>query len=337
MVHTDSTSGIMAKKAQSFKNHFPAAQFEKFLTDLESQGDKPRQINYPYDYIQDLALFANDGTLHLNAQLPIDEDILVDLTFGIGGTGDWGMHLKRLDPQHAKQMNLPFVQMKLAFVEGGGLITGQLKNGTPYAIITYAPYERAKLTIESEGREANKENILTILAQDFAVKKDNLLLVPFSGHIDLIMQALPGGKILLHDPLQVLTILKTLQPNEKIIEMMDFYRPNEWEIKNLNKIAEILSKKLVVSRVAGIFKQPSGQHFYQTDRINFFNGFLGKNPAGNTFVFTNKGNGISQLEKYWRNLLVSKGIKRNNIHFHGNYNSGAGLDCLGAPSGSKIY
>ena len=69
-------------------------------------------------------------------------------------------------------------------------------------------------------------------------------------------------------------------------------------------------------------------------RANFFNGILGKNKDLQNFYITNAGDGISVLEGYWTSIMQKHtSISKEHIHFPGNYSTGAGVDCQGAPAG----
>jgi hypothetical protein len=71
----------------------------------------------------------------------------------------------------------------------------------------------------------------------------------------------------------------------------------------------------------------------QRETVNFFNGFLGKNPYDQLFFFTNSARTLPSLESaYVERLSKTIAIDPARIYFVGRYNDVAGLDCAGVPS-----
>jgi hypothetical protein len=136
---------------------------------------------------------------------------------------------------------------------------------------------------------------------------------------------------------------------QRFERMVDFYQNGfpknsnrkQWpydqeEIDKLAEFEQILtSKGLRVIRVAGIFREideyANDPSLTPYNRINFFNGFSGKNQNGNLFVVTNHARGFYFLEEYWAQILQKQtNTAKENIHFIGQFDSGvSGIDCDG--------
>lgn len=318
-----------------------------------------RDIGYPYGWVQDIALFDSTGGLILQAELPPAILASLGLTAGVFNTDDGHAALTSLPAELAGALRLPYRRMEWTFVEGGGLITGILPSGEPYAITTGSPVEGARLLFEHRaGRAISVQEAAKLVAADLRVRPENLFVVDYTGHLDLIITPLPGGLILLSDPRLTAVALESMlaaaPPAAERARLENIHRlytegwrpaqscaPPEYpysdrEVKTLDAVERALAGRLKVVRAAGIFREPelyqgSATAGYLADRINFFNGFTGAGPSGEVFQITNIGRGLGSLERYWRGLLARHGVAR--VDFAGSYFSGAGMDCLGAPSG----
>ena len=321
-----------------------------FKQHLEREGVSLKSLNYPYDWVQDLSLFAADGSFLLMAPFEFDEDYCYGLTMGIFDDESGYPHIKRLRPEQAEKLNLKTRQMQWTFVEGGEMISGQFANGETYAIASSDVLQRTLYDYHQRfQKEISPDEGKELIAKDFQIKKENLFFVESYEHLDLNIMAIPGGKILINDPKLVPETIKNIISQQKLnfleekdllgiknyyenIYLLDAYQGRQL-MRMLDKIEKDLESRFKIIRVAGKFLGPQ----YYTwggarDRINFLNAFLGKNPQGNVFVFTNSAQGLHTLEKYWRKILNKFDIQDEHIYFDGNYSSGAGLDCLGAGS-----
>lgn len=342
----------------SSKRHLPGDERERLFQALRREGVKPVFIDEDYDYIQDLALFDNSGNLLLNADYPADEDILVSLTFGIAGVPDYGpLTLRKLTSEKANFLGISSRKMEWAFVEGGGVLSGQFANGEPYVIVGNPVAERVLLYYEYlHGERPSDEFIRNVLAKDFQILEKNLFILPLSSHLDLTIKALPGGVLLFDDPRMVSSVLEEVltqdgvEDRARLRSIHQFYTtgyqqyftggPNvgqpmgspmkgysDFELPALDRSYEILKERFQVHRVAGVFNEYNG-YSYKKEEINFLNGFNGLNQEGEKFFFTNRG--PKALQRYWSSLLEQFGYDDSHIYYFGKYSSGAGLDCLGA-------
>lgn len=261
---------------------------------LRENGIEPMSLSHRFDcsHLQDIALFDEKGNVLLMSQQ------LINL-------GEEKLEAIRStfldDAPNAKPIHLtddPFRgsrKMEYTFVEGGGVISGKFSNGETYAIISSSNFANTFKNFEVSKQEAKK-----MIAKDFGIKEKNLFVTSVGRHLDLYALALPNGTILIEHE----------------------YKPGDILASKLSK-----DSRFNIQRVSGIYG----------DRTNFFNGFVSKNNKGEVIVITNKaqdndGNHLPNLEKTWSKILVKHGIKKENIHFEGNYYKGAGIDCIGAIS-----
>ncbi|MFC1521813.1 hypothetical protein ACFL6Y_05345 [Elusimicrobiota bacterium] len=326
---------------------------------LKMEGVNLREFDFDYRYFQDVALFTANGTLLLQADVPGDKDLLNGLTMGVVNSEDGFERITKITPAQALTAGIPYRKMKWTFIEGGGLITGRFSDGQTYAILHYDTVDRAQRFYKyKRGADIDENKAKALIASDLGIDARNIFPVYISGHLDLIMQALPGGVILLSDPSKTIETINellssriTLKERERLEDMRKLYTQGfaRWKgnkpllpshtrhAKALDNIEADLQGRFKIIRVAGVFNEV--KNFYQSelkhagDNINFFNGFVGRNQSGQTFVITNHATGIPSLEKYWKSVLKTRGVSPDHVYFPGYYGSGAGLDCLGAPSG----
>lgn len=345
----------------SFRNGHPSMALRSALA---AEGVEPRDIGFPYDWIQDISLFDSKGGLILQADMPAEILRELNLTMGVLNTEDGYPSLTALSEAEAVELKLPYRRMEWTFLEGGALITGALADGSPYAITTASPVEGARLLYERlKGVKISAQQAKDLVAGDLRVAPENLFIVNSSGHLDLVITPLPGGVIILSDPSGTAGALRELlaakppaaetRRLEKMLELYLYgwqplyaqssapmgqrqYPYDSFELKILDDMEKILGGRLKVIRAPGVFKDLSAyanskDSFYIADSINFFNGFTGSGSSGGVFQVTNGARGLPSLENYWRGLLAGRGAART--YFPGSYGSGAGLDCAGAPAG----
>ncbi|KAF0125263.1 MAG: Uncharacterized protein FD189_1785 [Elusimicrobia bacterium] len=337
---------------------------------LEKEGVELREIGFSYDWIQDIALFGSDGSLVLQAEVPGDILEGLGLTMGVLSTEDGFPRLTALSAEDAESLGVPYRRMEWTFLEGGGLISGTIPDGSPYAIVTRSPVEgAARLYQRRKGRAISEAEARDLVARDLRVPGENLFVADASGHLDLVVTPLPGGVIVLSDPSATPAALREIlaagpPPGEKprLESMLELYEKgwqplysanapasiagkpmgprrhpyDKYDLRKADNIAAAVEGRLRVVRAPGVFKEletyaNSSDSFYIADRINFFNGFTGMNARGEVFQMTNSTRGLASLENYWAALLGKHGAGR--VHFPGSYGHGAGLDCRGAPSG----
>lgn len=330
---------------------------------LAAERVELRDIKFNYSWIQDISLFGADGGLVLQADAPGDILEQLWLTTGVLNTEDGFPSLTALTDADAQGLKTPYRRMAWTFVEGGGLITGTLPGGAPYAITTPSPVKGARLFYaRRKGVELSEAAARALVAEDLRVAPENLFIVNAPGHLDLIITPLPGGVLLLSDPARTAGALKeilaagpTAGEKARLESMLKLYTEG-WQpvyasgqpmgarqfpysaqdLKVLDAVEAALAGRFKVERTAGAFKElqayaNSKDNFYVADRINFFNGFTGLSADGGVFQLTNGTRGLPALEAYWRALLAGHGAAR--AYFPGSYGSGAGVDCTGAPAG----
>ncbi len=336
---------------------------------LEREGVALKDLGFDYEWIQDVALFSSQGDLILQADMPADPEILTNLTRGVLND-DCVPCLRRLTREDSRRLGIAARQMQWTFLEGGEMVTGRLSSGETYAILGDEVLKRTMAFHKQKtGREIGEASAKELVAADLGIKPSHLLSVRASGHLDLVMTALPGGRILLSSPAKTAEVLRDLLAKNPPAEearrlgamlalherghqrlyssdappdlagkpMGDPELPHRpAEVAELDAIEAALKGPLQVIRVPGVFKEldtyANSKSLYIADAINFFNGFVGSSQGG-LFIATNGAGGLSSLEEYWRGVLSRHGVDPKRVHFPGRYRSGAGLDCAGAPSG----
>ncbi|MFA6584309.1 MAG: hypothetical protein WCS77_08430 [Elusimicrobiaceae bacterium] len=349
----------------------PKAVTPALQTALSEEGVQPRDMNFNYEWLQDIALFSRTGTLMLMA--PITPEIAADigLTMGVADGSDGETRLTVLTEETAKAAGLKYKQMKWTFLEGGGLISGTFPDGQPYAITSETPVEGAQKFYEYEtGKKISLEQAKALVAQDLGVSFNNLFVIRSGKHLDLFITPLRGGTLLISDPAATKPMLRKIiaaaKPEERkrLEAMLRLYEegyvpcysvnappdiagkplgPKQFpyvdaDITVIENAVKVLSGRFKIVRVPGVFHElknyaNSKESHYIAENINFFNGFTGTNQNGEQFQITNSGDGLTTLENYWRSVLSAHGIRPEHAHFPGSYSSGAGLDCRGAISG----
>ncbi len=297
--------------------------------------------NFDYSYLQDVLLFDVDGKALIQPDMRrADPSALRDLTLGIYNGEE--NRLTRYDEESAARDRRTFRHLRGTLVEGGALITGKKPDGKTYAITPIETLKRTQTFLglsEPEARQA--------IADDFEISVENLItLSPTAGHLDLSIQALPGGVVLVHDPRLTAHSLRAARadpaasPQEKALldEMIAEAEvaPDTFYQTLFDRNAEsIRAAGLKVIRSAGRFSIP--QTWLNTrrsfERVNFFNGTVLRGANDELLVLTNRAAGLPSLERIWAQALSQWiGLSPENVHFIGSYSIGAGLDCAGATS-----
>lgn len=309
---------------------------------LQTEGVRLNVVDYPYTYFQDISLFDESGAFVTQAPYPDDPELLLWLTMDLY---EEYMHYHRISQPRAQELGFKFGrEMKITFVEGGDLITGRFKDGTPYAITPWTTVARAALFAKISREEAHP-----LVAKDLGVSPENLFIVTTFQHLDLHLAALPGGTLLLSDPRQLPKLISeiksdpaTSESERKNLELVLQAHPksrenNDWNLKLLDEMETFLSQRFRVIRVPGVF--PSANHFTgfngvaRQTPVNFFNHIVGKNALGELFVLTGSADGNPSLERHWRKVLQNAaGINPERVHFVATGGDSNGLDCAGAPS-----
>lgn len=325
---------------------------------FKAEGVEMRDIGYDYDWVQDIALFDKLGNLILMAPMPERSDVLLELTEGVYNDALAKPKLERLSETNAHQLGIPQRSMRYTLVEGGEMISGRFKNGRPYAILRDAVRRRTQAYYAwLHKKPLSSTQATALISRDLGIPATDLIFINLDAHVDLYIQALPGGRVLVQDHKLTLPVLRTLVKRSKekdektrLQAMVKLYsRPHlpqqttnavimpvaydKAEALSLDVAAIALAKRFSVRRVTGIFREPIRTFpFRVEDRINFLNGVTGRNHRGRVFVVTNRGGNINILHAYWVKVLQAEGVRKQNIHFVGEYNDGAGLDCMGAPA-----
>ena len=256
---------------------------------LAAEGVRMQSLGFDYAYAQDIALFSRGGSLLLNADMPADGDILSGLTRGVGNIDDGEMNVTRLEAGHAARLGLPQRSMKWTFLEGGEMVSGRYADGRPYAILSQNIIRRAQGFYKLQtGKVLDEKSALILVGADLGISPEDLFPVTAGKHLDLVLQALPGGVILLSDPGQTVpTIERILAGNIpederlRLLAMRELYingyqnrysksapedirgKPlgpvqmpdNDDSLRLLSAISRSLASRLRVVRVAGVFKE----------------------------------------------------------------------------------
>ena len=316
-----------------------------FRAGMKREGIQLRILaDIPNSYLQDLGFMSDDGGWVSNANYPsvLGNDALFEgLTMNVANE-EWGPVF--VSPDRATQGGMRVNrQMKITFAEGGALISGRRASGTPYIIAEESVIDRA---IAFAG--LSRANTIQQVAEDLGVLEQDLILVSSGKHLDLLMLATPGGKILLSDPrlnpsliAEALTLSKKTQERHELFQLKatseSLLTSNTWEgqslrttLQSLDEMERVLKQAgLEVVRIPGSIPDPSHDRHW----INFFNGFLGRNASNQLFFFTNSTRGLPSLETAFSRLLATETkIDPDRVYLVGSYSDGAGIDCAGVPS-----
>jgi hypothetical protein len=335
-------------------------------TALQSEGLEQRELESGYEWSQDISLFDEEGRFLVQAPYPVDGDVLVGLTAGVFSQTDDFPSLRRLTSYQVRNLGLELREMKYTLVEGGEMISGRKANGQPYALITDDVVERAQIFASSVlKRPVPKQEAHELVAADLGLKAENLHVVPFWGHLDLVIQAFPGGRLLVEDPSLAVAALEGASQRSdgaeraQLLALKELHqkghvryysdtatdpairgkpmgpaRPlvDDHEVKALNRAAEALERAgFSVRRVAGRFWFDAGSWEPQM-KVNFLNGAVGRGKSGGLFVITNSSRGLPALEDYWRGVLHEMGVARDRSYFPGFSDDSSGFDCIGSLS-----
>ncbi len=301
------------------------SSFESLAALLAPHGIRVRRSTFPYTYLQDVLLFDESGVVLVQPNMEsLGPSGMGDLTIGVYNDD---LRQTRFSAEDAERDGLSSRTLRGTLVEGGALISGRRANGTPYVLTDTGAIDRA-----SNFLHLSREEARVVVARDLGVSESDLVeLTPWSGHLDLSLQAFPNGVILMHDPskraseLEVALSDPRISEKEKntLEELLKVVRadPELFSQNILDKNADLLrSKSLSVVRLAGRFS-PS---------IDFFNGTVLRGEDDSLLVVTNRAAGLSSLERIWAERVSAvTPVERERIYFLGRYAYGAGLDCVG--------
>ena len=303
-------------------------------------------------FFQDIGLFDIDGNLvlqHVPIYSPSSGAIhsydryFSGFTMEVFTPPDWGDNyiVNLLRPDDARSLGLGFKELRTTFIEGGATISGRFNNGDDYVIVNHSTYLGMKYYFEDTiSRNISESQVIEIIERELSLKAGNFIYLKGTSsiHLDTIMKALPGGKILLDDPnlkVELLQRLKASSNNEVISNYLNYESDhlNTFQNKALFKAYEQLKDRFDVYRIPGAFTRmkTSNGFSYPLKDINFFNGVSGSYNDSQYFI-TNKASLVPELEAFWTGELVKLGFDKSLIMYPGVYRGNAGLDCLGSPS-----
>lgn len=239
-----------------------SAVFEALL----GMGVKPVPFPFHSNWLQDQLFFDRKGGVVLNADYPADRDVLQGtLTIDVFSDEEYG--LKRIDEKQAALLGGGSRVMHTSFLEGGAVLSGTFKNGEPYVITTESVVERMIRFVASRSRRTlSREQALNALASDLEVPVANLFLIPVQRHLDTLILPLPGGRLLVHDPKRVLTVLSalmrdsTLGPYERglLERSLPHYSQSRATEAALQRVTDAIEDRLKsrfeIHREAGLFE-----------------------------------------------------------------------------------
>ena len=333
---------------------------------LEREGVETRDLRSNYEWSQDLSLFDERGRFLIQAPMPEIEEILTGLTMGIFNLSDDFPSLRRLNAGDLQSLGLAYERLEHVVVEGGEMIAGRKSDGRPYVILTKDVVERTRrFKAHLRGQDVDIREARLGVAKDLRVAETDLHVVDFGGHIDLVMQAFPGGTILIDDPrLATQTLIRARsQSNLREYEAsaldrmillherghLRYYSKDapseirgkpmgpptslfsEHEITRLDLVAqELTNAGFRVIRVAGRFWDAEPGDWSPRMRSNFLNGAVGRNVKDKIFVLSNSARGLDSLEDDWRRTLAVLDVAPEHVHFPGYSDSTSGFDCIGS-------
>ncbi len=317
-------------------------------------GFRLESLERSYEWAQDVALFDEAGRFVGPADYPVSTPGMSlpwfdGLTRGVyddeNPEGPYRLPLARFE--HSRSL-------AVAFPEGGALISGRLSGGEAYVLAGGGLVARARsFLVRTKGREVSHAEAHREVARDLGVLPENLLELPARRHLDLFLVPLPGGRVLLDDPRLVVPTLDEVLPQAtgeervRLEALRRFYTEGftpSWarsslprmpydavELASLDRIAEILSTRLEVIRVAGRFSEVDSRKSGTSETVNFFNGFQGTDASGVHWMVTNQAEGLPSFERQWRERIRRESPARPvEVYFPGRYTPGAGIDCSGA-------
>lgn len=319
--------------------------FDKLELLLARYGIRLGISKFTYTYLQDVLLFDRAGHALLQSDMAHGDSSslssdLRDLTLGIYNGEE--RRLTRYTKRDATLDGQPSRPLRGTLVEGGALITGRKTDGSTYAITPVETLKRTQSFLglsEAQARQA--------IADDFEISVQNLItLSPTAGHLDLSIQAFPGGVVLVHDPRALGPFLREALrdplalPAErmKLEEMLaeaEAERHSHYQTLFDTNAESLRAAGLKVIRVAGRFStsQPWLNTRRSFERVNFLNGTVLRGANDELLVLTNRAENLPSLERLWAKKLAEwTGLAEDNVHYLGSYALGAGLDCIGATS-----
>lgn len=318
---------------------------EEITTTFKQEGIKT--ISFPhYDWMQDILFFDQAGNFIEMARIPAQSAYFDDFTLGVFEDEGWGGRLTKLRQDEFSHFpEIGIKNLSHTFLEGGATISGKFATGENYLIITQERMDKLITaythTIDSQKSPAE---VLEIIATELKILKENIFLIPAKAgleHLDLYIKAMPNGVILLDDPAAKTSLIKNLYEetkNPEYLKILAFEESKNYQARKnvyntkIELVYNLLTPKFRVIKVPGRFFQMEEANYgitYLEEKINFFNGVYGENQ--NKFFITNKAQKTPELEHFWKRFLADQfNINEQNIHFIGDYSSGAGLDCMGS-------
>jgi hypothetical protein len=328
-------------------------QVQNIIDAFAQEGVEAVNFKFPYEYVQDIAMFDQRGKFVFQAPIIGDHRYTNSLTMGVANEEYGYVKILRVDEKHVKKQNLKTGRTLPLFLEGGGVITGRFDNGENYLIMRetrfLANLAWYKDTVNAKGSEQEAKQYF---AKSLGIHPENLVVLPAkvgTKHLDLYIKSLPGGVLLIDDPSSALPTLEKLYrstKSESILNRIEAQKKFQLGTAYAHLVAQMdlayssLKNKFKVIRVPGRFaslkvmKSYDGSYGgnYISHDTNYFNGVSAVKPDGSQFFIGNFSPNSPVLDEYWKDVLESVGIKRSQVHFPVRYAIGSGIDCLGAPT-----
>lgn len=250
------------------------------------------------------------------------------------------------------------------YLEGGNALVGRRADGAGYAVIGADSVALSRAALSKElGRKLSEGDVRKLLAQDYGVDEQQLVVVEQPGdfHIDMHMALLPGGKAVVNDAAAVFELQKkwltedlartrpTPPPAGASAAVRAKYADDK-ELWNINKealpsqleglekgsrlavqhearmVKDLEQSGVRVERLPGVFPPAHG-----LERMNFLNLEQGQNQKGEHFVVALGGD--ARAEKLVAERLAAVSGKPLRVHFldrnltETTLNAGGGISC----------
>jgi hypothetical protein len=198
-----------------------------------------------------------------------------------------------------------------SYLEGGNLLSGQRKDGTPYVLVGRDSLALTRhLLASTTGRMPSLEEVQEVVAQDLGLLPEQVFPVeqPGTYHVDLCMTSIGPGRIALQDSRKAAELhLKELERSGYSLPSLKAYRDRleAWVARRtpLEALAQrdLLQAGLEVARVAGAFPSLSDPN---RDSVNFFNARHGTSPDGVRYSILMGA--PSQLEQHFAQAILDE-------------------------------
>ncbi|MCB0323924.1 MAG: hypothetical protein KDD69_10135 [Bdellovibrionales bacterium] len=167
---------------------------------------------------------------------------------------------------------------------------------------------------------ARMDLVRDLMAEDFSVARNDLVVVPQNDfHLDMMMQSVTPGEILLHDPKSDVVLLQKAlheaEPAEKAV-LERFLENVTTHLTGRQAVADAVATELTsggftVHRVGGVFRADGGYD----NRVNFLNAVAGTRPGTNVqYLITNAAD-LPKLEAAFEQEAAKLGVER--VYFVG--------------------